>query len=167
MAKVVFFGRSDGGQDNLNKTFPCITSKKWTLATYGKISHMNCIFSSRDFFYEQVPRNGTLKPFLKAFSSETPPFSRACNPINLVRSCGSRWRAVISNSKKIKHEKKKLEWPKCVIFSMWFQMIAWSWRHSLELWSCGMCSYRRDPKTQNGVGDYLCADSVWRSRKPE
>jgi hypothetical protein len=31
------------------------------------------------------------RPFLMAFSPETPPFSRACYPINLVRSCGSRW----------------------------------------------------------------------------
>jgi hypothetical protein len=31
-----------------------------------------------------------LGPFLKEFSPETPPFSRACYPINLVRSCGSR-----------------------------------------------------------------------------
>jgi hypothetical protein len=30
------------------------------------------------------------EPFLTAFSPETPPFSRACYPVNLVRSCGSR-----------------------------------------------------------------------------
>jgi hypothetical protein len=29
-------------------------------------------------------------PFLAAFPPETPPFSRACYPINLVRSCESR-----------------------------------------------------------------------------
>jgi hypothetical protein len=32
----------------------------------------------------------TSMPFLTAFSPETPPFSRACYLINLVRSCGSR-----------------------------------------------------------------------------
>jgi hypothetical protein len=28
------FGRSDGGQNNLNKAFLCITSEIWTTATY-------------------------------------------------------------------------------------------------------------------------------------
>jgi hypothetical protein len=32
------------------------------------------------------------KPFIMAFSPETPPFFRASYPINLVRSCGSRWK---------------------------------------------------------------------------
>jgi hypothetical protein len=27
MTKIFFFGRSDGGQDNLNKGFPCTTSQ--------------------------------------------------------------------------------------------------------------------------------------------
>jgi hypothetical protein len=39
-----------------------------------------------NFFYPSSAR----RPFLRAFPPETPPFSRACYPINLVRSCGSR-----------------------------------------------------------------------------
>jgi hypothetical protein len=39
---------------------------------------------------EVVENNIDQRPFLTAFSPETPPFSRACYPIDLVRSCGSR-----------------------------------------------------------------------------
>jgi hypothetical protein len=40
-----------------------------------------------------LPAHSWKRPFLTAFSPETPPFSRACYHINLVRSCGSRWKS--------------------------------------------------------------------------
>jgi hypothetical protein len=38
-----------------------------------------------------LPTLSWKRPFLTAFSPETPPFSRACYSIKLVRSCGSCW----------------------------------------------------------------------------
>jgi hypothetical protein len=39
-----------------------------------------------------LPAHSWERPFLTAFSPETPPLSCACYPINLVCSCGSRWK---------------------------------------------------------------------------
>jgi hypothetical protein len=41
-----------------------------------------------------LPAHSWERPFLTAFSPGTPPFSRACYPVNLVRSCGSRKKCV-------------------------------------------------------------------------
>jgi hypothetical protein len=59
--EIVFFGLSDGGQDNLNKIFTCITIILRTSATYRNDSHMNFMSASRYNFSKQVPRNGSLK----------------------------------------------------------------------------------------------------------
>jgi hypothetical protein len=37
MSKIVFFGRSDGGQDHLNKRFPCTTRKIYSLQLHVEI----------------------------------------------------------------------------------------------------------------------------------
>jgi hypothetical protein len=52
----------------------------------------------------------------------------------------------------------KIEMIKVCIFSVWFRKVAWPLSYYLKPWSYNMCACCRDPKTQNGVGDYLCAD---------
>jgi hypothetical protein len=42
------FGRSDGGQDNMNKSVPCSTRKIWTSGTCRNSSRMNCMCGTRD-----------------------------------------------------------------------------------------------------------------------
>jgi hypothetical protein len=59
MAKIMFFDRSDGGQDNLNKKIPHNlnkkipqpTSKIWTSPTRRIDFRVNCISASQDFFF--------------------------------------------------------------------------------------------------------------------
>jgi hypothetical protein len=61
MAKILFFGLSDEGQDNLSKIFPYKSSQIWASAIYRNNSRVNCLTASRDFLSEEVHRNGTLK----------------------------------------------------------------------------------------------------------
>jgi hypothetical protein len=46
---IVFFGRSDGGQDDQNKRFPQLSSQMWTSATCRNNSRVNCISATEDF----------------------------------------------------------------------------------------------------------------------
>jgi hypothetical protein len=46
--KSYFFGRSNGGQDNLLNQFSRLLSHIWALATCRKKSHVNCNSASRD-----------------------------------------------------------------------------------------------------------------------
>jgi hypothetical protein len=52
MAKILSFGRSDGGQDDILQVFPQQTSKIWTVATCRNSSHFNCMSASRDFLFQ-------------------------------------------------------------------------------------------------------------------
>jgi hypothetical protein len=61
-----------------------------SLAVSDHLADTKTLNASKQHYHKKSMDFGFAEKQRTAFSPETPPFSRACFPINLVRSCGSR-----------------------------------------------------------------------------